>query len=308
MAPDLLLRPAVAPVPVGLAGAGPWARAVHAPTLAAGPETRLAGVWSRTTARADALARAHDAPSLASFDALLEVCDAVALAVPPAVQPELAVRAARAGKTLLLEKPLAPDVDGARRVVDAIDEAGVGSVVLLTYRFADVVRDFLAAADTFDATGGRACFLSSAFLSGDFAAGWRLEQGALLDVGPHILDLVDVALGPVVAVQAGGDPLGWVGLLLEHERGARSEVTISCTAGTGPSRTEVELFGPGGTLFVDARSGARARSFATLRRELAETVQSGGGHPCDARRGLHLQRLVDAAHRALGGTRVEVST
>lgn len=295
------------PLAVGLAGAGPWARTVHAPMLAAGPETRLAGIWSRTPANAEGLAAAHGVPALASFDALLDACEVIALAVPPSAQPELAERAARAGKALLLEKPLAPDLAGARRIADAVGEASVGSVVLLTYRFADVVREFLAAAPSFAATGGRACFLSGAFLGGAFAGGWRLEQGALLDVGPHILDLVDAALGPVVAVQASGDPRSWIGVLLEHAGGARSEVTISCTAAIEPSRTEVELFGRNGTLAVDARAGGRARSFATLRAELAETARRGGGHPCDAARGLHLQRLIDATHRALAGNRVEIA-
>lgn len=35
------------PVEAGLVGAGPWARAMHARVLAAGPETRLAAVWAR---------------------------------------------------------------------------------------------------------------------------------------------------------------------------------------------------------------------------------------------------------------------
>ncbi|NEC47970.1 gfo/Idh/MocA family oxidoreductase, partial [Actinospica acidiphila] len=35
------------PVEVGLVGAGPWARAMHARILAAGPETRLSAVWAR---------------------------------------------------------------------------------------------------------------------------------------------------------------------------------------------------------------------------------------------------------------------
>ncbi len=288
-----------APLAVGLVGAGPWARAVHAPTLAAGPETRLAGVWSRTAASAEALAAEHHVPAFPSYEALLDACEAVAIAVPPAVQPEYAVPAARAGKALLLEKPLALDVAGAQRIADAVAEAGVGSVMLLTYRFAPIVRDFLAATADLTVTGGRACFLSGAFLGGPFVGGWRAEHGVLLDVGPHILDLVDAALGPVVDVRAHGDPRHWVGLLLDHEGGARSEVTMSCTAAITPSRTEVEVFGPDGALAVDARAGARAESFAILRRELAETARRGGGHPCDAARGLHLQQLVARATAAL---------
>ena len=288
------------PLAVGLAGAGPWAKAVHAPTLAAGPETRLAGVWSRTESSAQALAAEHGVPTFPSFDALLDVCEAVAFAVPPSAQPDLAVRAAGAGKALLLEKPLGVDVDGARRIADAVGEAGVGSVVLFTYRYSPAVREFLAQVPDLPVTGGRACFLSGAFLAGPFVGGWRREHGVLLDIGPHILDLVDAALGPVVEVRAHGDPHHWVGLLLDHESGARSEVSMSCTAAITPSRTEVEMFGPEGALTLDARAGVRAESFALLRQELAEAARCGGGHPCDAARGLYVQELVARATAALG--------
>jgi predicted dehydrogenase len=287
---------------VGLAGAGPWARTVHAPMLDAGPETRLAGVWSRTRDAARSLATEHGVPSFATFDELLGACDAVAIAVPPSVQPELAVRAARAGKPLMLEKPLALDVAGAARIAEAVTEAQVGSVMVLTYRYAPNVREFLARADAFAATGGRACFLSGAFLGGPFAgSGWRVEHGALLDVGPHILDLVDAALGPIVRMRAHGDTQRWIGILADHESGAVSEVSISCTAAITPSRTEVEIFGTGGALSVDGRADSRDVVFANLRADFAAVARAGGPHPCDADRGLHLQRLLTMARDALAG-------
>ena len=84
-----------APLRVGLAGAGPWARAVHAPMLAAGPETELAGVWSRTPEHAAELAAAHGVPAFASYDALLDaVRRGRARGRRPPSQPDLAVAAA----------------------------------------------------------------------------------------------------------------------------------------------------------------------------------------------------------------------
>ena len=100
---------APAPVRVGLAGAGPWAQFVHAPVLAAGPETTLSGVWSRTSAHARELADTHGAATFATLDELIEASDAVACCVAPNAQVDVAIRAAEAGKTLLLEKPLALD-------------------------------------------------------------------------------------------------------------------------------------------------------------------------------------------------------
>jgi predicted dehydrogenase len=290
-------------VRVGLAGAGPWARSVHAPMLAAGPETELAGVWSRTQTSAAALAAELAVPTFATYDEMLEECEAIAIAVPPSVQPELAVRAARWGKALLLEKPLALDVAGAAQIAEAVADAGVGSVMVLTYRFAPRVREFLANAQTFAATGGRACFLSGAFLGGPFAgSGWRVEHGALLDVGPHILDLVDAALGPIVNLRAHGDRHGWIGLLADHESGAVSEVSISCTAAIMPSRTEVEIFSREGSLSVDGRSDSRDVVFANLRADFAAVARTGDPHPCDAARGLHLQRVLAMADAALAGS------
>lgn len=113
-----------APVKVGLVGAGPWARAVHARVLAAGPETQLTAVWARRAEAARETAAPYGADVAARFEDLLDSCEAVAFAVPPSVQAELACRAAEAGKALLLEKPLALDLPSAQRLVDAVDAAG----------------------------------------------------------------------------------------------------------------------------------------------------------------------------------------
>ena len=49
-------------------------------------------------------------------------------------------------------------------------------------------------------------YLTGALLGGEFAHGWRIQDGALADLGPHLLDLADAALGPIVSVRATGDP------------------------------------------------------------------------------------------------------
>src|SRR4029453_16729054 len=108
-------RWAAEPVAVGLVGAGPGARVMHARMLSRGPETRLAGIWSRNRDAASALASEVGTVAVDSYDELLELCEAVDFAVPPDVQAHLAGRAARAGKALMLEKPLGLDLDQARR-------------------------------------------------------------------------------------------------------------------------------------------------------------------------------------------------
>lgn len=290
------------PVSVGLVGAGPWAAMVHAPVLAAGPETRLAGVWARRPEAARDLAEKHGVPIFLRYEDLLDACEAVAFSIAPAAQPEYAIAAARAGKALLLEKPLADTLEGAERLAAAVREAGVPSMLMLSYRFGSHVRSFIDNVSGFGAVAGRATFLGGGFLPGSpFATGWRLEQGALLDLGPHMIDLMEATLGPAVAIQAAGDPLKVVNLLLTHESGATSTVALSGTLPFNPAKVTVDLYGPKGELSVDALGGGSfAETFATVRREFAATVRSGRPHALDAERGLHLQRLIDTAQVRLG--------
>jgi predicted dehydrogenase len=287
------------PVQVGLVGAGPWAEMVHAPNLAAGPHTRLAGVWARRAGAARELAHVHGVPAFERLDDLFEVCEAVAFAVPPAVQAELAVLAAKAGKAVLLEKPLAADLGNARRLADAIAVAGVASQMVFTFRYSPATAAFLARARELEPFGGYAVNISGALNGGPFATPWRLERGAVLDVGPHMIDLLDAALGPVVAVRAHGHPLGWTGLLLEHEGGAVSEASLSMAApgDVPPSRVEVYGAGGGATLLgSDLGDGV----FPEMVRQFAETVRRGGGHPLDAHHGLRLQHIIERAEKQLG--------
>ncbi|WP_233158296.1 Gfo/Idh/MocA family protein, partial [Actinokineospora bangkokensis] len=132
------------PLRVGLVGAGPWAGTVHGPGLAAHPDTELTCVWARRPGAAEELARSLGTTTAPTVDDLLDRVDAVAFAVPPAVQGELAVRAAAAGKHVVLEKPLADSLESAERVAAAVAEAGVASVVVFIRRFAPETRQWLA--------------------------------------------------------------------------------------------------------------------------------------------------------------------
>jgi predicted dehydrogenase len=260
------------------------------PILAAGPQTRVSGVWSRTAEHAQDLGDELHVPAFDDLDALFDTCEAVSIAVTPDTQPALAIRAARAGKTLLLEKPLADDVAGAQAIVDAVAGAGVGTLVMLTNRFDPRLADFVADAARLEPLGGRGCFISGAFLGGPFAHGWRLERGAVLDIGPHLLDLLEAGLGEIVAVQATGDPLGLVSVNCTHASGATSSASMCCSAATD-GRTEVEVYSPRGVAFYDARAVDRDARADRLRADLV-AVAAGAEHPANAFRALHLQQLI----------------
>ncbi|MFF7333661.1 Gfo/Idh/MocA family oxidoreductase [Streptomyces sp. NPDC008150] len=291
------------PVAVGLIGAGPWARTMHARMLAAGPETTLTSVWARRPEAAAEVAAAHGAVPAASFDELLDTCEAVAFAVPPAVQAHLAPLAARAGKALLLEKPLGPDLAAARAVAEAVAEAGVVSRMVLTKRYHPRTREFLAQARELNVTGARSCYLHGAFLGGEQATAWRLEHGALLDLGPHLLDLLDSAVGPIASVHATGDPRRWTELTCEHVNGAVSQASLSGSVRLPRARTRIELFGDFDELVYDTAEIDHEECWPVLRREFAAAVRNqepdpgAPNPPLDAAHGLRLQELLSRAQR-----------
>jgi predicted dehydrogenase len=291
-------------VRVGLVGGGPWAAGVHAPSITAHPATELTGVWTRRPEQADELAAAFRTTSYPGVDALIADVDVVAFAVPPQIQGELAVRAAGAGRHLVLEKPVAATVEEARAVADAVRAAGVRSSVVLTLRHAPDVQQWLAgmpSAPPGSDTVGSARWLSGALLGGPYAASpWRAEEGALLDVGPHLVDLLDAALGPVTGVGWAryDEPDLWR-FGLEHAGGALSTVTTSLRLPVDPSETEFTVFGGAGRHRLPGRVWDAQESYARLLDEMVAAVRGEGATPAlDAARGLRLQEIL-AEVRAL---------
>jgi predicted dehydrogenase len=293
---------------IGLVGAGPWATAVHAPAIAGHAATELAGVWARRPDAAAALAAAHGAEPFPDVTELIAASDAVAFAVPPDVQAELALAAAAAGRHLILEKPVAATLDEAQRLADTVDAAGVASIVVLTLRFAPEVRSWLAEVNARGGwRGGSGQWLSGVLLGGRFSASpWRHRDGALADIGPHMVDLLDAALGEVTDVYAAhrSDPDLWH-LVLGHAGGATSIASLSLTMPLIPSVLSLDVYGDNGRSEFGGRSTTALDSFAVLLDELTEAAGTAGAapgasgrrHPLDIHRGLHLQRVLHRARR-----------
>jgi len=292
------------PLRIGLVGAGPWAAMLHAPMLARSPDVELVGIWARRPEAATALAERRHTSAFENLDALMDAVDALAFAVPPDVQGQLAFRAARAGKHLLLEKPLALDLSGAAELVAAVEESGVRTQMVLTRRYMPSTISFLERAAALGPYGGRAAAISGAVL-GDapFATPWRIAHGALLDVGPHVLDLLDAAIGPIGHISARGDARRYLVLTCEHQSGAVSQAALSISQPMDGNIWTFELYGPTGTLSLEDGGADAADQYAaavaSIPRQLAEVVRSGADHPLDARSGLHLQELIDRAQRSL---------
>lgn len=107
------------PVKVGLVGAGVMG-GNHARVLARLPRHfAFTGIYDPDTARASTLARQYETRAFPTLDALQQAVDAVVIAAPTRLHHELGLHFLQAGKSVLMEKPLALTAEQCRDLVEA---------------------------------------------------------------------------------------------------------------------------------------------------------------------------------------------
>jgi predicted dehydrogenase len=287
----------------GLVGTGYWAKMTHAPALASTPGAELTAVWGRDPAATAALAASCGASAHQDLDVFLASVDAVAFAVPPHVQAPLAIRAAQAGKHLLLEKPVALSVDDANRLVTAVDEAGVASVVFFTWRFNTEIRAWLTDEQARGGwwregwSGGAAIWLGTSLQEDNpFNTPWRREKGALWDLGPHLVGMLWACLGPVTEVTAVAGKADVTHLVLRHDTGATSTATCTQSAPEAAAGVTVFVWGEAGRSVMPADLVDSVAALRTAAAELIAVAAAGATtHPCDVRFGREITRVLAEA-------------
>lgn len=289
---------------IGVVGTAFWAGHTHLPGLRLVPEVELAGLWGRNAGRAEALAEAHGTRAFASFEELLASVDAVSFAVPPAVQAGLALRAAQAGRHLLLEKPVALVQEEADAIADTADGRGLASVVFLTRRYIPEVAAAVEGLRTRRWTGADVTVLGGALTPGSPYEGslWRQEPNAVVwDVGPHVLSVLCPVLGRLRQLVLLSEGEAESVLRSEHEGGAVAAIRLSLRA---PRERQGNTY-----VFQGVFQGAteavtlpdppidRPAIFAHAVRDLLRAVRTGVPSPCDARFGAEITRAIAQALR-----------
>ena len=100
----------------GVLGAGAFGR-IHARKYAEDARVQFVGVFDPDDERAQQLADTHGAESFATRDALFAACDIVTIASPPSFHGDAGIAALKAGKHLLIEKPIATDLGRGSEIV-----------------------------------------------------------------------------------------------------------------------------------------------------------------------------------------------
>lgn len=111
---------------IGIIGCGAIAERRHAPEYAANQACRIIGFYDPQSERAKKLADAYDARAFGSLEELLvdPGIDAVSVCTANSTHAEISIRALRAGKHVLCEKPVASCAADARRMIEAAEQAG----------------------------------------------------------------------------------------------------------------------------------------------------------------------------------------
>jgi predicted dehydrogenase len=187
--------------------------AVHARLIASlGEEAILVAVVDTDFARAEALASAHGArPYASAADAYaVEDLDAVSVCLPSSLHTDATIEALRAGKDVIVEKPIAVTLDAADAIIAAEKESGRTVAVISQRRFQPPAMAIKTAIDGGHFGRITSGIAESAFFrpqsyydSGDWRGTLAIDGGgALMNQGIHALDLLVWMLGVPVQVSA----------------------------------------------------------------------------------------------------------
>ncbi len=175
------------------------------------PRPRMKVIVGRDRARAEAMAQRFGWEEVSTdWEEVIRRpdIDAVDVSVHGAMHAPISIAAARAGKHVLCEKPLANTLTEAREMLAAVRDAGVVNAVQFNYRRVPAVilsRQLVEEGRLGQIHHFRGKYLQDWPMSPEFPAVWRFDKkqagsGTLGDLGAHIVDLCHYLVGDVVEV------------------------------------------------------------------------------------------------------------
>ena len=161
--------------------------------------------------RARSAGEAQNVPWFTSLEEMLlgTQCDVVVIATPSGLHPDHGIVAARAGKHVITEKPMAISLTGADDLVRACDEGGVQLFVVKQNRLNPPVQLLKRAVER--GRFGRIYLINTTvrwarpqeyYDQAPWRGTWKYDGGAIMNQASHYVDLVQWLGGPVRSVVA----------------------------------------------------------------------------------------------------------
>lgn len=166
----------------------------YAHSVVSRPDTELVGIADHDLNRAGNMAKTFETRAFESYEALLARpgLEAVVIASENVKHRELAEMAARAGKHILCEKPLATSIEDAEAMIAVCKTAGVQLMTAFPCRYSPVVQRMKSVVDS-GVAGKILAFRGTN--RGRNPGGWFIDKtlsggGAMMDHTVHVTDLL----------------------------------------------------------------------------------------------------------------------
>ncbi len=291
----------------------------------------VAAIAARDSARAREFANANKIPRVvADYNRLITDpdLDAIYNPLPNSLHCEWTIRALRAGKHVLCEKPIASNAAEAERMAEAAEQTGLLLIEAFHYYYhplARRVREILR-----DGTLGRLSHVEGHFSvpfipATDIRHDFSLAGGATMDLGCYPLHMIRHFTGATPSVKSARARVGAPGIDIameaELELPGGVEARMSCSMEpTAPLTVTFEAHGERGSLSVvnplaphrghqftlKTAGGERRETFegeSTYTHQLRAfeaAVRGGPAMPTDGRDGIISMRIIDDVYRGAG--------
>ena len=258
------------PLRVASIGMGWWSD-VLADAMKRSGKFEIASCYTRSDEKRQAFAKKYGCAAAPSYEAILgdKAIEAIVNTTPNNVHRETTCAAARAGKHVFLDKPIANTIADARALTDACLNAGV--VLALGYQRRKESHFRWIRKQIDDGIFGK-LVNAEANISrdrlGQFQLGsWRytaegMPGGVMLQIGIHYTDVLEYLMGPIKAVRGSlaqlvlpGENPDIASLIMEHENGALS--TLNACYASASEYYLMNIYGKEATAYYDMHQGLR---------------------------------------------------
>jgi UDP-N-acetyl-2-amino-2-deoxyglucuronate dehydrogenase len=203
-------KPIPGAIRVALLGCGRISRN-HLDAISKVEGLQLVAVADSERARAEAVGAEQGVPAFGSLEEMMAAVpsDLVSICTPSGLHPQHGMAAARAGRNVLTEKPMAISLEAADQLVQACDAAGVNLFVVKQNRLNPPIQLLKRAVDK--GRFGRIYMANVTvrwtrpqeyYDAEPWRGTWEFDGGAIMNQASHYVDLMQWLVGPVESVMA----------------------------------------------------------------------------------------------------------
>ena len=246
-----------------------WWSDVLADAIQRSGRMKIAACYSRSRDKREAFSKKYACQAASSYQEILNDrrIEAIINTTPNSAHLETTHLAARAGKHVFLDKPIANTIDDARAITEICRQSKVVLALGYQRRRESHFRWIKENIQTFGKLVNAEANISRDRLGKIDLSSWRytaegMPGGVMLQIGIHYTDVLEYLLGPVAAVSGRfvrlvlpGDNPDVASLVLEHENGALS--TLNASYASASEYYLMNLYGKEASAYYDMHQGLR---------------------------------------------------